>query len=92
MTYEELDDMHALCRDLLHAWKPYDAEITRTHIVRVLRCVRCKTIRRQKLTRKGEIVGASYSYPKGYTMRGQGRMTSEQRAQLRVANINARRK
>ena len=63
------------CRDLRHAWShDGDADIefasaVEVRFVRVLRCIRCDTVRSDRyLIRSGHVdkLGASYVYPPGY--------------------------
>lgn len=76
-----------LCRDLQHSWSPYGAKSTRDGFVRSLRCDRCSTLKDQHLSRDGYIVRTSMIYPAGYVRPGEGRMTRDERAELRVRNL-----
>lgn len=83
--------MQIQCRDYGHAWKPWRAELIGKGGARgyeqALRCTRCDTERWRTLTRYGEVVSAHYVYPDGYLVKGLGRLTGEDRGQLRVASI-----
>lgn len=72
------------CRDYGHTWLPYDAAIETKprRIRRILLCGKCGTKRTQTLDSKYEIVGNSYSYPRGYIV--QGRLDSTDRAAIRA--------
>lgn len=77
------------CRDVLHAWAPHDAKIVKRpgkrarEIHRILQCRDCGTLKTQRLSQDGMILGHSYSYPKGYLNQGQGRLTVADRAKIR---------
>ena len=83
------------CRDVLHAWDPYNATISRNKITRrneihqVLICVRCSTLKTRVLTTNGEPIRSSYSYPDGYLLKDQGLMTPADRAMIRKINLKA---
>ncbi|ORW33252.1 hypothetical protein AWB91_08990 [Mycobacterium paraense] len=90
---EDIADLYLVCRDLGHTFRPYDVHITRTEIQRSLQCANCGTIRHQALTKNGYIIpGRSrYEYPEQqdpdaepYCLKGHGRMTVDDRAQIRV--------
>ena len=77
-----------LCRDLQHSWDPSSAWREDRGYVRLLRCWRCKSWKRQTLDRDGYIVETKMLYPEGY-LRPEGRMTRADRAELRVGNTDA---
>ena len=92
---DDIPDEHLVCRDLLHAWAPYDARVRRSDVTgrkeihRVLRCTRCKTLRTQRLSMDGRILGSSYSdHPEGYLLHGGGHLTADERAAIRVRAVN----
>jgi hypothetical protein len=80
-------DDQLLCRDLQHSWSPYTAERTKDGFLRRLHCDRCTTLKDQHLDRDGYIVRTSMIYPVGYIRPGEGRLTREDRAALRVRNL-----
>ena len=87
----DLPDDHLLCRGLLgHQFEPYDVHVTRRDIQLSLQCRNCSTIRHQTLTKQGFLIpGQSrYEYPPGYTRKGQGRLTIDDRAEYRIASVN----
>lgn len=63
-----LSDRQLHCRELGHNWRPLAATYDRAARVydRSLRCSSCRTVRRQVLTRTGEVLSNAYVYPKGY--------------------------
>ena len=80
---------HLHCRSYGHAWTPWRAEALprRQGFEQWLRCQRCGTTRHRTLTRWGEVVASSYTYPDGYQMAGVGRLTGDDRGAIRVASI-----
>jgi len=76
-----------LCRDLQHSWTPYTAERTVGGYIRRLRCERCTTMKEQRLSESGYITRTSMIYPLGYLRSGEGRLTRDDRAELRVGNM-----
>ena len=80
-------DEQLLCRDLQHSWSPYTAERTDDGFLRTLHCNRCGTLKTQHLSKDGYIESTTMTYPEGYIRPGQGRLTREERADLRVRNL-----
>jgi hypothetical protein len=80
-------DDQLLCRDLLHSWAPYTAKRNVDGFIRTLKCVRCVALKEQHLDREGYILQSYMKYPPGYLRPGEGRMTRDERANLRVRNI-----
>jgi hypothetical protein len=83
-----------LCRDVLHAWTPYRATVVtnghtgKREIHRLLECMRCGTVKKQRLATDGTPLGNIFDYAAGYLVApGSGRMTRAQRAALRLSNI-----
>ena len=76
-----------LCRDLQHSWSPYTAHREEGGYLRTLRCDRCAALKDQHLDQDGYIVRTSMVYPVGYLRPGEGRMTRDERAELRVRNL-----
>lgn len=87
-------DDQLLCRDIQHSWSPYTAAKMSNdrgrHIafLRTLRCDRCGSFKEQVLSRDGYIVGTTMKYPQGYLRPGEGRLTRNDRAELRIRNIS----
>ena len=75
------------CRDLLHSWKPYTATKEKFGFLRTLECERCSAEKVQKLDHKGYIMSTRMVYPDGYLRPSGGRLTKDERAILRVLNI-----
>jgi len=80
-------DEQLLCRDLQHAWTPSTARTTVEGFVRTLKCVRCVAEKIQNLDREGYIMSTRMVYPLGYLRPGEGRLTRDERASLRVRNL-----
>lgn len=78
-----------LCRDLQHSWSPYTARREGDGFLRTLICTRCKSEKYQRLDRDGYIVSTRMSYPTGYLRRDEGRLTSSDRAELRIRNLSS---
>lgn len=75
------------CRDVQHSWAPHTARREKKGYIRTLICTRCATLKNQHLDRDGYIVRTGMVYPVGYVRPGEGRMTREERAELRVRNL-----
>lgn len=86
MTWQPTDDQ-LLCRDLQHSWSPYGARRDGKGFLRTLICTRCKSEKYQWLDEHGYIVSTRMSYVVGYLRPGEGRMTRDDRAELRVRNL-----
>lgn len=80
-------DDQLLCRDLQHSWAPYTARRDGTGFLRTLVCTRCASEKYQHLDGEGYIVATRMSYPLGYLRPGEGRLTRDERASLRVRNL-----
>jgi hypothetical protein len=83
---------HLQCRRYGHSWRPWRAEVfTRGRgYMEAVRCDRCATERTEECDRYGGVVSAHYVYPDGYLVKGLGRLTGEDRGQLRIAAIRRR--
>ena len=87
---QALPDNDLLCRDIGHTWMPFEASFDpKTKVYKqALRCPRCTTIRRRALSRNGEILGSSYTYPETYRApHGLGVTTAPVRAEIRVFSL-----
>lgn len=84
-----MSDGHLLCRDFGHSWRPWDVEYIpqRRQYVEALVCARCETVRRRLLDGDGALLANSYSYPDGYLVHGIGRMTGDDRNDMRLAGL-----
>lgn len=80
-------DEQLWCRDVQHSWAPHTAHREEGGFVRTLICTRCGALKNQHLSQDGYILRTSMVYPVGYVRPGEGRMTREQRAELRVRNL-----
>ena len=80
------------CRDVLHAWDPYNFRVSRNAVTRrnemneVLKCVRCGTLKTRIMATNGDLLRNSYSYPDGYQLKHQGPMTPADRSMIRQIN------
>lgn len=72
-----------ICRDLMHAWKDMTVHRYGDEYEHHMTCSRCRTFKIQTLDQFGYIVKTSYSYSSDYIRKGVGRMTREERAELR---------
>lgn len=88
-----INEQFLWCRDVLHSWDPYDFKVITSNVTRrremhqALRCERCGTIKTRIMTVQGDLLRNSYSYPDGYLIKDQGRLTAADRAQIRRMNI-----
>ena len=80
-TYEQL-----VCRDLQHSWSPYTVDRIPGGYVRTLICDRCDSRKLQTLDQSGYILTTRMHYAPGYLRPTGGRMSAEERAELRVRN------
>lgn len=80
-------DDQLLCRDLQHSWSPYTARRDGKGFLRTLKCIRCGATKDQHLDESGYILRSSMIYPPGYVRPGEGRLTRDERAALRVRNL-----
>lgn len=89
-SIDDIPDEFLLCRDLGHAWAPFDVKISRKYgeIHRVLQCRSCPTQRTQILSMDGSIMRSKYEYPENYVLTGVGRLSSADRAHVRVMSTN----
>ena len=90
---DKIPEQYLWCRDVMHAWDPYNAKVSRNKITRrneisqVLICTRCATLKTRVMASDGEMLRSSYSYPEGYLQKDQGRMTPVDRAMIRKINL-----
>lgn len=77
------------CRDYLHAWRPFTAQWMPSFNVYEVReqCMRCHTLRIRELDRHGHVLARHYEYPDGYSMKGLGRLTGDDRDKIRLASL-----
>jgi hypothetical protein len=92
---KDMPDSFIQCRDLGHNWRPQTANETSAKArkagvfyERILVCPRCETQRFQQLSRRGEVIRNSYTYPQGYeTPSGTGRIVGQARDVLRITGL-----
>lgn len=90
---DSIPERYLWCRDVMHAWDPYNARMNRNKVTRrneihqVLICTRCSTLKTRVLTTNGEPIRNSYVYPNGYLLKDKGRMTPADRAMIRKINL-----
>lgn len=84
-------DEHLLCRDFGHSWRPWAAEWIpqRRQYAEALVCSRCTSVRHRLLDEYGALLGNSYTYAEGYLVHGLGRLTGDDRNDLRLASLRA---
>lgn len=92
VSIDDVREEHLECRDYMHSWKPYTAkEVKKGRVVeRVLRCERCKTLKKQTLAIRRDrafLSTGSYQYAEGYLIKGMGHVTQEDKAKLRFRTI-----
>lgn len=92
-SIDDIRDGHLWCRDVLHSWNPYSFIVKtnrrnrRREMHQTLSCIRCGTLKTRIMTTAGDLLRHQYSYPDGYLLKGQGRMTKTDRATIRRRNI-----
>lgn len=79
-----------VCRAISHRFDESTSSVKQTggKFFWSMKCSRCGTVRTKILNRQGRIVGADYSYPKGYTAPGIGRLDANAQGYLRLHVIN----
>jgi hypothetical protein len=84
-------DEHLICRDFGHSWRPWAAEWIpqRRQYAEALVCSRCNSVRHRLLDEFGALLGNSYTYAEGYLVHGLGRLTGDDRNDLRLASLRA---
>lgn len=90
-TIADISDTFLACRDFGHAWRPHDVRIDKKYaeIHRVFACLHgCGTERTQVLSQQGYIVRNFYAYAEGYVLNGVGRLSAEDRAEIRMMGTN----
>lgn len=83
-----LSDQYLQCRDVGHSWRIYYQKREGSVVVRKLWCPSCKTNRKTKINRYGEVVANSYDYADGYLLEGFGRIQGRTKSLLRAESIN----
>lgn len=86
---ETLNDKELLCRRLnAHDLVPFTVTVNVKTLAmeEVMRCRRCKTLRKQDMSGRGMVAGSRYKHPKGYLDKGHGRLTPAARGILRVTS------
>jgi hypothetical protein len=92
---DHIHEEYLWCRDVMHAWDPYNAKVSQNKMTRrremhqVLICTRCGTLRTRVMTLGGELLRNSYSYPDGYLLTEQGRLSPADRAMIRSINLKS---
>lgn len=78
-----------LCRELQHNWKPYSAYWDEEYhnYARTIRCVRCRTLKVQRLSSSGAVLTSHYEYADGYLAEHLGRIIGEARDSLRLESL-----
>lgn len=87
---DQMNVTHLHCRDYGHSWQPFAVEILPKNqgYAQELVCSRCDTHRIRFLDRFGDIASHPiYHWPDGYRMVGLGRLTAEDRCQIRLASV-----
>lgn len=96
-SIEDIPEEFLLCRDLGHAWAPFDVKVSRKaqEIHRILQCRSCPTQRIQILDTNGYRLRSKYVYPEDvdkdaapYKLKGVGRLSADDNASVRVMSIN----
>lgn len=92
---DRINERFLWCRDVMHAWDAYNAKVSHNRATRrremhqVLICARCGTLKTRVMTLSGELLRNSYSYPEGYLLTEQGRLSPADRAMIRAVNLKS---
>ena len=82
---------HRMCRIWGHAWDYTTVKQQGREYLQGLACIRCGTERYVTInTRTGEAKSARYRYADGYLFTAGGSLTPNERAELRLAEIQGR--
>lgn len=77
------------CRDTGHTWQRHNARwLDADNLWEQTLVCRCGTRRIRYLNRIGAIIGGHYEYADGYTVKGVGRLTSEDRNGIRLRGVS----
>jgi len=86
---DKMSEEQVECRDIQHSyrkwsvrWNPQDREY-----IRELKCLRCGTIRAQRVSERGYLLGSSYAYSEGYLVKGLGRLDQDDRGTIRLQSM-----
>jgi hypothetical protein len=83
-----LSDEHITCRAGNHSWRPRNASRIRGGYKRLEFCGnKCGCERYQELDRWGQVLRTNIRYPKGYLLKGIGRLTGMAKGAVRVEAI-----
>lgn len=85
MSKSSVSEVSFACRDLGHAWSDYTVEVKNGVYNRTLRCTRCRTLKTQVITPRGELKKTSYTYVIGYVF---PRGSSIAKQEIRKGNLS----
>lgn len=80
-------DEYIRCRDMSHSWRPFHIAVLDHCYDQQLRCTRCYTIKHREVSFTGHLLSVHYEYCDGYVVKGLGRLTGEDRDQLRLESV-----
>lgn len=88
---QHMELSHIQCRDFGHSWRPFTARWLPSfnQYESQLICQRCNTVRTRFLSRTGANLSTNYDYADGYTVKGLGRLSGEDRDVIRLQSIQA---
>lgn len=84
---KSLPEEFVSCRDVGHTWRQFRVIRVRGGYNRDLFCPTCKTNRHEFISRTGEKLSTSYTYPDGYQFKGMGRIQGDGRNVLRLESV-----
>lgn len=84
---KKMADEYLSCRDVGHTWRQFRVVRVRGGYNRDLFCPTCKTNRHEFISRTGERLSSGYTYPKGYQLKGLGRVIGEGRNIIRLESV-----
>jgi hypothetical protein len=86
---EQMTPEFVACRDYGHSWKPFTATWNPTfrYYESQLKCQRCNTVRTRFIGPQGQRAGGRYDYVDGYTIKGLGFLSVDDRDHIRLASM-----
>lgn len=77
---------HLECRDMMHAWQPYDVVVEGKKFHQTVQCSRCTYQKTRTLSDTGKVLKkwGKPVYPEGYIIKGLGFLTKEERDEIRM--------
>jgi hypothetical protein len=86
---DKMTDEMVECRDIQHSYRKWATRwlAQEREYERQLKCLRCGTIRVQRVSERGYLLGSSYEYAEGYLVKGLGRLDQDDRGAIRLQSV-----